>query len=1401
MRLPTLALLLPAVLALAHPARAQACPELTPIVMAVEADEPECPGAGSGAATAALAGTPPTLSLAPYHPAYVTAARGSVEHRYATPAYISQDQPRSVTLLYSSNLAAPTATVQVDATDNSAAPPTRMSIKLRSVLTGAMVTFTNGSQELFYSAGAGTTRLAAQFDVSALQAQTYWYDLYVTSWFADGTSAETAPQRISVVVSNETASPVGRGWIVGGVQRLVPQGGAGVTLYEGDGTARLFTYPGSCVTGYYGSEWCSYTTPEGDFSRLARNTISGVYERYYPDGRVVQFRSDGRMAWDADQGKTTFGYDAQARLNTVTDPAGAVTQLGYDAAGRLAWIQDPSGRRVNVTVNASGMLASICDAKGCPLQAGYDGAGRMSWRTDRAGSRWDFTYDAFGQLARVDLPSIAVDGRGTIRPTETQRSLEAAVLPAAGTGSAGAPAARVLPANARVVMTDATLNATEIEVDRFGLPLRVQQPLGRVTQYLRDAHGRPTRVTAFNGDITEYTYQGAYPATVRDVANNVTTTYTYTSVYGAPHAMYPFQSYLTYPLTVSTPGSPPSVFEKFGTRVLPTRMGAARAYYDEVDYATGRPGVVYGPGQHVRYFYAATGLQNLDSMLVTQGTDGVTTSFTRDAQGRVVFTDGALDQLDERVSYDALNRVDSVTTAAGVVRFSYAPGGWLQGVTDGKGQQYSFGRNALGWSEWEQDPRAGVLRTTYDAAGRVASGTNRRGQTVRYTYDTLGRMSTQTSHEGGVTTWGYDPQGRWVSVSNGESSDTLRIVRGATPSVDQVMLRGGLRYTLNTRRDTAAATVRVSTSWGYDVTHGYLKDGTQRLRELRDGRVGLSTTVAYDSVANTTRYLFPTGDTLLYAADSLRFTDPSGSVLNRGYVHDWLQRVDRVGPSDWEYSKFWYDTAGRLESEVFIENGWWTHVDQYSWDAVGNPTYGSAVVTAGNRLESFDGWTLQYDADGNVVRRTKAGVADQTLTWNSLGQLVGVTGAGLSVTYGYDGQGRRVRRTLNGVTTRFLFDGHHVVAETDAAGTVTREFTYYPGVDRPHSMRTGGQTYYYITDLQGNVVALANASGTVVNRYVYTPFGTTTQASETVANPLRYAGREYDAETGLYNYRARYYDPALGRFLSEDPMGIAAGINLYAYAGSDPVNGADPTGLDPCGSFQKMVNGKCVEDPAKAVPLACISNLADYCAATPEESPVSAMLWQRLHERRYYVHDPADEIAYMEALDREAYEQQMAQQRADGIRDAVHSMREVADVGVGFIPGVATVHDVSVLLTGYNAVTGDKVGVLGRVVAAVGVLTPLTGGELRGAWKLTEEGTSRVMRHVRWGTSYAEHATTGLWWSKDVAGHGKSVWKVFTQEGDALHWLADADEFGDFILNKHKGPTGLVIPFKDLVGR
>jgi RHS repeat-associated protein len=166
-----------------------------------------------------------------------------------------------------------------------------------------------------------------------------------------------------------------------------------------------------------------------------------------------------------------------------------------------------------------------------------------------------------------------------------------------------------------------------------------------------------------------------------------------------------------------------------------------------------------------------------------------------------------------------------------------------------------------------------------------------------------------------------------------------------------------------------------------------------------------------------------------------------------------------------------------------------------------------------------------------------------------------------TVEYGYDAEDKRVGTKLNGVTTeKYVYDGADIALVLNAAGTLVERYLFGDGTDNVLSRERSGAVVWSLGDRQGSVVDLVNQDGTVLNHFVYDGFGTRT-GTTAVDFRYGYTGRELDVETGLYYYRARYYDSKVGRFISEDPIGFSAGdTNLYRYVGNNSTNYTDPTG-------------------------------------------------------------------------------------------------------------------------------------------------------------------------------------------------------------------------------------------------
>jgi RHS repeat-associated protein len=247
-----------------------------------------------------------------------------------------------------------------------------------------------------------------------------------------------------------------------------------------------------------------------------------------------------------------------------------------------------------------------------------------------------------------------------------------------------------------------------------------------------------------------------------------------------------------------------------------------------------------------------------------------------------------------------------------------------------------------------------------------------------------------------------------------------------------------------------------------------------------------------------------------------------------------------------------------------------TTKESYTYDLVGNRLSSVGVTpyqyNTSNQLTSIPGTTYTYDNNGNTKTKTTA-AGTTTYTWDYDNRLKQVTlpGTGGTVTYKYDPFGRRVQKsfTQSGTTTttNYLYDGHNLLEEVDNSGNVLGRYTQDEGIDDPLSILRSGTASYYQADALGTVTSLSNSAGALANTYAYDSFGNLTASTGTITNPVRYTGREFDSETGLSYYRARYYDPQNGRFLSEDLIRSLFDLNRYKYVGNHPLVLTDPLGL------------------------------------------------------------------------------------------------------------------------------------------------------------------------------------------------------------------------------------------------
>jgi RHS repeat-associated protein len=219
-------------------------------------------------------------------------------------------------------------------------------------------------------------------------------------------------------------------------------------------------------------------------------------------------------------------------------------------------------------------------------------------------------------------------------------------------------------------------------------------------------------------------------------------------------------------------------------------------------------------------------------------------------------------------------------------------------------------------------------------------------------------------------------------------------------------------------------------------------------------------------------------------------------------------------------------------------------------------------VNLSNELSYTPNVTYTYDSNGNTLTKTDS-TGTTNYVWDFENRLTSVTlpGSGGTVTFKYDSMGRRIYKSSSIATSVYAYDGNNLVEETDSSGAVAARYFQNLRIDEPLAMLRSGATSYYHADALGSVTSLSSVTGSISNTYTYDSFGRLTNTAGSLLNSFRHDGREFDSETNLYYYRARYYDPTSGRFLSEDPITFGGGINFYEYVNDNPANLRDQFGL------------------------------------------------------------------------------------------------------------------------------------------------------------------------------------------------------------------------------------------------
>lgn len=762
------------------------------------------------------------------------------------------------------------------------------------------------------------------------------------------------------------------------------------------------------------------------------------------------------------------------------------------------------------------------------------------------------------------------------------------------------------------------------------------------TQKTYDSKGNVLTSTDALGRTTTYTYDGSGNMLTRSVqvgGQTLTWTYTYNSFGQVLTATDPLNNTTTNAydtngnlLTATTPvpaaGVPASVtqfaYNTLGqltsvtdplsrvTTITYTPAGLVATVTDaqqnvttyEYDLRGNRTAVVDALGNRTTFAY------DLGNRLTTiTYPDNTVASFTYDARGRRTAT---TDQNGRTTlyAYDDADRLLTVTDAASnVTTYAYDNENNLTSITDAAGRTTYFAYDPQGRVAQTTFPSTLAESYIYDAVGNLTAKTDRKGQTISYSYDELDRLVTKTYPAGGGSvSYTYEAGGRMTQVTDasGTYGFTYDNVGRLTSTTVQYSFLPGQTFTNSYTYDAASNRTGFTAPDGSTYTYSY--DTLNRLSTLNSswaGNFGFS----YDPLSRRTQLTRPNGINTDYSYDSLSrllsvlhkagATTIDGATYTVDGVGNRQSKLNHINSTTDNYT---YDLVYQLTQ---VAQGGST-TESYNYDTVGNRTSShlspSYTVNSSNQLTATSSATYTYDANGNTL--TKVDASGTTVyAWDFENRLSSITlpnGGGV-VSFNYDPFGRRIQKSSASGTTYYSYDGDGVAEEVDASGSVLAKYAQGVGIDEPLAMSRNGATSYYHADGLGTITSLTDGSGSAVAVYTYDSFGAPVSGGG-VTNPFRYTGREWDLETSLYYYRARYYSASPGRFITEDPIHFDGGINFYRYVENSPVNLVDPFGLQSPAEALPAPAPQLPRPPARVIPFPARPKPAPtpgFCARYP----------------------------------------------------------------------------------------------------------------------------------------------------------------------------------------------------------
>ena len=978
---------------------------------------------------------------------------------------------------------------------------------------------------------------------------------------------------------------------------------------------------------YYPDGNGAYTNRKGDFSSLVKNEddshtltfrngdvysfsatgqLTQIADRY--GNLVILTYSDSQITITDPSGRTVYlDLDENGHIVTITDPDSNVFYLTYDDMKMLSQViypstdigsptwtyqynsgsymtqkTDPEGFASTYSYNSDHKIVSSTNPDGLIKSLTYDYESTSFINDD--GAEWTFTYDeSEGTLTSQTDP----DGNMTEYTYNTEGLMYDVVRPV-GDGY--------------------YYITTYEEYDNYGNPTEITKHVAFDNNYIYPENEDPDIVDSAPDTHVVITYDNDHFDRITSIQNLMdspatTVTLSYTDHYDGSQTV----------SVIDEEGNQTSFLLSVAGQLIEATDGAGRTTsytYDTdgllntINYPSGTsvalsgfnilgyPGTIASIGSDASTHPITLTYDNLSQIIsmVQQGSNQATTSFGYDLNGnRSTVTDPMGNQTDLEynhkgqptlISDGLMNETQLTYSGAGCPSCGSYGVDKLSSLTDANGHTTDFTYYSSGAQKRVINALGNAILYEYRADGALlevlTGNSGNEQQTLSYDVSPNGRIEGKTDHiTGEETAFTYYPNGRLKTAGNSAITYTLDYYDNGWLKTVTDSNGHTISYdSYNGAGQRTGVTLLSGSADQHTLTYSY--DSAGRLSSLISSKAG-AFGFSYDGRSRRSALTYPNGVAGAYAyttdrdwLSSINYSDAAGSLIDIGYPqHDLVgNRLQRT--QDGETTTFGYDDTYQVTSAANT-----TLTESYSYDPVGNRTAGPATSDTGyshnsaNQMLSGHLGTYTYDSRGNQVTRYFNG-ENWTLSWNGDNQLIQATNSSTTITFQYDPFGRRVKKqvidALGTTTYIFVYDAEDIIAEykTDASGATLTSYVHGPGIDEPLALNRDGQSYFYHADGLGSIVGITNENNEVVSNCTFGTFGERACLTGTeFESRYAFTGREWEEGLGLYYYRARYYDPAEGRFVGADPLSFAAGdVNLYRYVGNSPALFTDPSGKD-----------------------------------------------------------------------------------------------------------------------------------------------------------------------------------------------------------------------------------------------